>query len=107
MRRHSRPNPYILPTADIENALLSTPRDTQLKLASLLNLSEADWDALDTPKKVLHILRFQNTAPLVSMMVHVARTHEDLDRLTTPVTALNGFTENELSVTQKTSELDA
>ena len=86
MRRLSRGTPYILPSADIDNALRSIAPHTAHQIATVIGLTIEEWYALDDRLKVKHLIDYQNSAVLAATVVAAARAHTDLDDVANPAT---------------------
>lgn len=78
-RRISRGTPYVLTSGEVEIALKSLTPKTVLAIASLLEMTVADWDALDDRMKVKHLIDYQNSSILAATLAAGAKAHTDLE----------------------------
>lgn len=87
--RLSRGTPYILTSADIENALKALTPRTEAAIAQVLELTAEQWHALDDKVKVRHIIDFQNRSILAASLAAGAKVHTDLEEAAYAVTRVH------------------
>lgn len=79
MKRLSRGTPYVMTTGDVETALASLTPRVEESIASLMDMTVAQWRRQTKTKKAAQIVRFTNSGQLAALLAAAAKAHTDLE----------------------------